>query len=38
MAEEPVKPKGRNRKPNPATASLFDWALDMEQEREESLD
>ena len=37
MAEEPVKPKGRNRKPKPATASLFDWALDMEKEREEEL-
>ena len=38
MAEEPVKPKGRGRKHQPAAASLFDWALDMEQEREESLD
>ena len=35
MAEEPLKPKGRRRKPQPTTASLFDWALDMEQEREE---
>ena len=35
MAEEPVKPKGRNRKPQPAAASLFEWALEMEQEREE---
>ena len=35
MAEEPLKPKGRGRKPQPSTASLFDWALDMEQEREE---
>ena len=34
MAEEPVKPKGRSRKPEPATASLFDWALALEQERE----
>ena len=34
MAEEPVKPKGRGRKTQPATPSLFDWALDMEQERE----
>ena len=32
MAEEPVKPKGR--KPQPAAASLFGWALEMEQERE----
>ena len=34
MAEEPVKPKGRGRKPQPETASLFDWALALEQERE----
>ena len=34
MAEEPVKPKGRGRKPQPAAASLFEWALEMEQERE----
>ena len=32
MAEEPVKTKGR--KPQPATASLFEWALTLEQERE----
>ena len=37
MAEEPVKPKGRGRKPQPAAASLFEWALDMEKEREEEL-
>ena len=35
MAEEPVKPKGRSRKPQPAATSLFEWALEMEQEREE---
>ena len=35
MAEEPVKPKGRGRKPQPAATSLFEWALEMEQEREE---
>ena len=35
MAEEPVKPRGRGRKPQPAAASLFEWALEMEQEREE---
>ena len=35
MAEEPVKPRGRSRKPQPATASLFDWALTLEWEREE---
>ena len=34
MSEEPVKPKGRRRKPQPATASLFEWALTLEQERE----
>ena len=34
MAEEPVKPKGRGRKPQPTTASLFDWALSLERERE----
>ena len=27
MAEEPVKPKGRGRKLQPAAASLFEWAL-----------
>ena len=37
MAEEPVKPKGRGRKPQPAAASLFEWALEMEQEREEEV-
>ena len=37
MAEEPVKPKGRTSKPQPAAASLFEWALEMEQEREEEL-
>ena len=35
MAEEPVKPKGRGRKAQPASTSLFDWALELEQEREE---
>ena len=34
MAEEPVKPKGRGHKPQPAATSLFEWALEMEQERE----
>ena len=37
MADEPVKPKGRSRKAQPATASLFDWALTLEQEREKEL-
>ena len=37
MAEAPVKPKGLGRKPQPASASLVDWALTLEQEREEVL-
>ena len=37
MAEEPVKPKGRGRKAKSAPPSLFDWALDLEKEREEEL-
>ncbi len=35
MAEEPVKSKGRNRKPQPATLSMFEWALTLEKDREE---
>ena len=31
MAEEPVKPKGRSRKPQPATPSMFEWALTLEE-------
>ena len=34
MAEEPVKPKMSSRKPKPAAASLFEWALALEQDRE----
>ena len=34
MAEKLVKPKGRSRKPPPATLSMFGWALTLEQERE----
>ena len=34
MAEEPVKPKARKSKPQPATISMFEWALTQEQERE----
>ena len=34
IAEEPVKPKGRGRKPQPASTSLFDWALSLEREKE----
>ncbi len=33
MAEEPVKPKRKGRQP--ATLSMFEWAMSMEQEREE---
>ena len=36
-AMEPAKPKGRSRKAQPASTSLFDWTLDMEKEREEEL-
>ncbi|MDE2990597.1 MAG: hypothetical protein OXU21_05965, partial [Chloroflexota bacterium] len=32
VAEEPAKPKGRKRKPQPATASLFEWALEQERQ------
>ena len=34
IAAEPVKPKRRKSKTQPATASLFEWALTLEQERE----
>ena len=37
MAEEPVKPKGRKSKPQPATLSMFEWALSLEQEREAAM-
>ena len=30
LAEEPVKPRGRNGRAKPAAASLFDWALEKE--------
>ena len=30
-AAQLAEPKGRKRKPQPATASLFEWALDQEQ-------
>ena len=33
MAEEPVKPK-RNGKPQPATLSMFEWAMEQEREKE----
>ena len=34
MAEEPVKPKRRNGKPQAATLSMFEWAAELERERE----
>ena len=34
MAEEPVKPKSRKRKAQPATLSMFEWALEQETEEE----
>ena len=34
MAEEPVKPKGRKSKPQPATLSMFEWAMEVEREKE----
>ena len=35
MAEEPVKPKRRRRKVQPASTSMFEWALELEREKEE---
>ena len=37
MAEGPVRPKSRSRKPQPASLSMFEWALGMERERTEEL-
>ncbi len=34
MAEEPVKPKRSNGKPQPATMSMFEWAMELEREKE----
>ena len=34
MADGPVRPQGRSRKPQPASLSMFEWALGMERERE----
>ena len=34
MAEGPVKPKSRSRKPQHASLSMFEWALGVELERE----
>ena len=32
---EPVKPRGRRKKPQPASLSMFEWAMTVEQQREE---
>ena len=34
MADEPVKSNGRKRKPQPASLSMFEWALEQEREEE----
>ena len=34
MAEEPVKPKRKNGKPHPASMSMFEWAMELEREKE----
>ena len=31
---EPVKPKRRSRKPQPASISMFEWAMELERESE----
>ena len=31
---EPVSPKGRNGKPQPASLSMFEWAMEQEREKE----
>ena len=34
MVEEPDKPKGRNGKPQAASMSMFEWAMEQEREKE----
>ncbi len=34
MAGEPAKPRRRNGKPQPASLSMFEWALEQEREKE----
>ena len=34
LVEEPAQSQGRNGRPKPASTSLFEWALNAEQERE----
>ena len=31
---EPARPKGRRKKPQPASLSMFEWAMELERERE----
>ena len=35
LAEEPVKPKRRNGKSQPASLSMFEWAMELEREKQE---
>ena len=37
IAAEPARPKRRRRRPQPESASLFEWALTLEQERQAEL-
>ena len=37
LAEEPAQPQSRNGKARPSSLSLFEWALNSEQEREKEL-
>ena len=37
MDEEPTRPKGRRGRPQPASMSRFEWALEQEREREAEL-
>ena len=34
LAVEPVRPKGRNGRPQPASMSMFEWAMEQEREKE----
>ena len=34
MAEEPARPKARRGRPQPASMSMFEWAMTLEQDRE----
>ena len=37
FAQEPAKPDRRRKRPQPASLSLFEWAVGSEEEREEEL-